>query len=314
MKNTILCTTFLALFGASTTGFAHHSSAPHFDESTEIVLEATVTKWSFVNPHSYIYFDVTGENGEVENWRCEMHARTPMQRNGFTEETFFAGQKLTIIGAPARREEHVCGLTSYIYPDGTEIARNGALPEKYRIGTILDQDTLAVDTERPEYLENGQPNISGFWVRATRGGGPTTVNRGGAAAGGERGAGGGAAGGERGAAGGERGAGGGRAAGGAGGERGAAGGGRGRGTQYALTEAALAKQATYEQIYDNPSIHCDITNILFGWTHDANVNQVTQEDDKITLLYGYMDFVRTIHHPWSCRHSSPSRRPHRRTP
>jgi len=71
--------------------------------------------------------------------------------------------------------------------------------------------------------------------------------------------------------------------------------GRGNRPQYDSTELALAEQASYEQIYDNPSIQCDITNIFFGWTHDSNVNQITQEDDKITLLHGYMDFVRTIH-------------------
>lgn len=97
----------------------------------------------------------------------------------------------------------------------------------------------------------------------------------------------------------ERPAAGGPPGGGEGGERPARGrGGMGMGmggVQYDLTERALAEQAKYEQIYDNPSIQCDITNIFFGWTHDANVNQITQQDDTVTLLYGYMDFERTIH-------------------
>lgn len=172
----ILITLFILLW-VTGTGFAHHASAPHFDESVEIVVEGTVTKWDFVNPHSYIHFTATDENGVTQDWRCEMHARTPMQRNGFTAETFVAGQKITFIGAPARREDNVCGLTSFIFADGTEIARNGELPEKYRVGAISNQATLAVDEERPEFLENGQPNISGFWVREQRGGGPRNVTR-----------------------------------------------------------------------------------------------------------------------------------------
>jgi hypothetical protein len=42
-------------------------------------------------------------------------------------------------------------------------------------------------------------------------------------------------------------------------------------------------------------LKCDIANIIFGWTHDENVNEVTQTPTTVTLKYGYMDFVRTIH-------------------
>ena len=40
---------------------------------------------------------------------------------------------------------------------------------------------------------------------------------------------------------------------------------------------------------------CSPANILFGWTHDQHVNEITQKNDAITLKYGYMDLVRTIH-------------------
>lgn len=289
MKHLYLKLALLALLGFVTPSFAHHASAPHFDESVEIVLEGTVTEWKFVNPHSYIYFDVTDETGKSENWRCEMHARSPMQRNGFTDETFFAGQKLTLTGSPARREPNVCGLTSFKFSDGTEVLRNGALPEKYQIGTLLEAETIEFSSDRTKPLENGQPNISGYWVRAARGGGPTgrPGGEGGPPQNGVEGGGMGGPPGEGARAGGPPG----------GGGMGMGGGRPGGGArpQYDSTELALAEQTTYEQIYDNPSISCDITNIFFGWTHDANVNQITQADDKITLLYGYMDYARTIH-------------------
>jgi hypothetical protein len=40
---------------------AHHSSAPHFDRDTSIELDAFVTDVKFVNPHAYVYFDVSAE-------------------------------------------------------------------------------------------------------------------------------------------------------------------------------------------------------------------------------------------------------------
>ena len=50
---------------------AHHSSAPHFDSSMEVVVEGVVTEWRFVNPHAYVYFDVVNDSGETVAWRCE---------------------------------------------------------------------------------------------------------------------------------------------------------------------------------------------------------------------------------------------------
>jgi hypothetical protein len=38
-----------------------------------------------------------------------------------------------------------------------------------------------------------------------------------------------------------------------------------------------------------------VTNILFDWSFEADVNRITQEDDRITLLYGSMNLERTIH-------------------
>jgi MYXO-CTERM domain-containing protein len=46
---------------------------------------------------------------------------------------------------------------------------------------------------------------------------------------------------------------------------------------------------------DNPRLRCEPTNILFDWTFEADVNRITQQDDRITLLYGSMGLERTIH-------------------
>ena len=61
------------------------------------------------------------------------------------------------------------------------------------------------------------------------------------------------------------------------------------------TAAGAAAGAGYNQPFDDPSIKCDVGNILFGWWHDQHVNEIVQKDDVITLRYGYMDFVRTVY-------------------
>lgn len=61
------------------------------------------------------------------------------------------------------------------------------------------------------------------------------------------------------------------------------------------SEAGRNAAKNYDQRFDDPAIKCSIGNILFGWTHDQNVNEITQSASTVTLRYGYMDYVRTIH-------------------
>jgi len=119
------------------------------------------------------------------------------------------------------------------------------------------------------------PDLSGYWVSSGpgRGGGPPGPPPG--AGGTQRGFGPGAGGPPRGAPPGGRGGGG--------------------GARPQPTDAGVAAAKGYDQPYDDPAIKCDIANIIFGWTHDENVNQIRQTDSTITLAYGYMDFVRTVH-------------------
>ncbi len=82
---------------------SHHGTANQFDQSKSLQVSGTVTKIRFVNPHSYVYFDVVGEDGDVQNWRCEMRAATLLRRSGWTADMFAPGTKIKIDGVPARR-------------------------------------------------------------------------------------------------------------------------------------------------------------------------------------------------------------------
>ena len=88
---------------------AHHAAAPHFDLEKKISVEGTFTRLKLANPHTYIYFDVT-ENGETQNWRCELMSASLLKRLGWTKTTFEPGQKFTMNGSPARREDNVLSL------------------------------------------------------------------------------------------------------------------------------------------------------------------------------------------------------------
>ena len=66
MRNLIRIALLLgvAAFVASNLSLAHHSHSM-FDHSEEVSISGTVTKFSFRNPHVFLFIDVKNENGEA---------------------------------------------------------------------------------------------------------------------------------------------------------------------------------------------------------------------------------------------------------
>ena len=156
-----------ALFMGAPVVQAHHAAAPHFDQDQIIEVEGVFTKLKLANPHTYIYFDVT-DNGETQNWRCELMSASLLKRLGWTKETFQPGQQFTMKGNPARREDNVCVTINITLPSGQVLDRNtdisGETFTKIEGDSHLLRDDEKLDfTNRDKYLPNGQPNISGNW-------------------------------------------------------------------------------------------------------------------------------------------------------
>ena len=166
-------TTALLVFGAmvvfAPAALAHHAAAPHFDSTKTVTLDATITKFELVNPHSYVYFTVPSPDDTPTLWRCELAARTALSRRGWTREVFAPGTKLTIIGAPARREANVCQLNAFVTADGREFERNANFSDGVNpLATLAEANRTTV---RPARLPNGQPNLSGAWLHVPGSGG-----------------------------------------------------------------------------------------------------------------------------------------------
>ena len=125
-KQSSIFTVALVVLSPPSLSFAHHAFAPHFDTNIEINLIGTITEYRFVNPHSYIYFDIE-EGGEPVNWRCELGPAGRLTRMGWSEDFFVPGQTVDMTGNPARREENVCILGMMRLESGLELARDGPL-------------------------------------------------------------------------------------------------------------------------------------------------------------------------------------------
>lgn len=85
----------VAGFVATNLSLAHHSHSM-FDHSEEVSISGTVTKFSFRNPHVFLFIDVQNENGEVLNYWIEMSNIPNMIRRGVGYKTFAPGDEVTV--------------------------------------------------------------------------------------------------------------------------------------------------------------------------------------------------------------------------
>jgi hypothetical protein len=262
----------LAALAAANTATAHHSFG-EFDMKRDVEIDGVVTGMDFVNPHSYLYLDIAQADGTVKPYRCEMRSATALRRSGWTPDLFPKGERLTILGSPAKDDSSSCYVGSIRFADGTTLDRYG----QRSVTSVVSH------TQRQTRLSNGVPNIAGDWaveqlvmsdprgqsgtlvpLSAARELAPGEVPEGQQPIPGAR-----------------------------------------NSTQSTaafqvrlpVERTAVGREAadSFNMFSsDNPRMRCDPTSILFDWAYDAAVNRVTQTEESITLEYGQYGLKRTI--------------------
>jgi hypothetical protein len=272
------------LVSSASLAFAHHGFGS-FDMSKSVTLTGKLTRVEFINPHSWLYFEVTDASGKVSKHRCEMRSAHTLRRSGWTGELFPVGQQVTLEASPDREDPASCYLNTIKFADGTTMDRYGQYVKagKGKIQEVRGQVNAPVVAKREARRRTGEPNIAGDWAPEQvvmadprgRGGSLVPLSQIGERPSGDQPA----------AA---RGGGGGR--------------GRGAGAPAGprlyggteLTEEGTAAAAKFTQA-DNPRFKCETTSVLFDWTFDGPVNRITQNRDTIVLQYGQMGLRRTIY-------------------
>jgi hypothetical protein len=70
----------------------------------EVHLSGTVKRWTFENPHSWLWLDLTRADGTTEEWSIESAPPTYLANQGWSVATLKAGEKLTAVISPLRAE------------------------------------------------------------------------------------------------------------------------------------------------------------------------------------------------------------------
>jgi len=99
MKALVLATLLLA---ASASVFAHHQFSSEFDASKRVKLTGKVTKMAWVNPHAWLYIDVTQPDGKVVPWALEFGIPRTLIRQGWRKEDLHVGATVTLDGLVAK--------------------------------------------------------------------------------------------------------------------------------------------------------------------------------------------------------------------
>jgi hypothetical protein len=258
-----LCALVAAALGVSTVALAHHGLG-RFDRTKPVEITGVIRSIDFVNPHSYLNLDVTGDDGKTIAMRCEMRAATLLRRSGWSEEMFVAGAQAKIFGFGHRDDPASCYLEDITIGDAPTRNRNDQL------------QTTSVDTSsRPPRRPTGEPNISGDWAQEQYviavppgGGGGALVPKSLIAAV----------------------------------ESGQLAmsdvppsGWGPRPVTFTPRGKAEADAFQVWSPQDNPRLRCRPTSIIFDWVFDGAVNRITQEQDRIVINYGLYSFERVIH-------------------
>ena len=260
-----LAATVAALgLAAASTALAHHGLG-RFDRTKQVEFTGVITSIDFVNPHSYLHFDVAKADGGTLGMRCEMRAATLLRRSGWSEEMFVTGATATVFGFAHRDDPASCYLEDITIGAAPRINRN----DQFAITSAVDVAT------RPRRRPSGEPNISGDWaqeqyvIAVPPGGGGgalvpksliPAVESGQLALADVPPSGWGA-------------------------------------RPVTLTARGQQEVDAFRMwsTEDNPRLRCRPTSILFDWVFDGAVNRITQEDDRIVINYGLYSFERVIH-------------------
>lgn len=108
----------LAILGACLPASAHHGGAA-YDHTKMITVKGTITDFKFINPHVQIYFDSTDDKGNVTRWACESPDDPAMlSRQGWTRHSLNIGDKITIVGYPAKSGANVMSMRQITLASG----------------------------------------------------------------------------------------------------------------------------------------------------------------------------------------------------
>lgn len=254
----------LALFSVANLAISHHSITPHYDPSNQINISGVVTEFKFVNPHSFVYFEVEQPDGGIAIWNCEMQAAAILRHSGWSQDLLKPGTRITVSGSAARRDPYGCAASNVELIDGTQLSRGGVITSSAgeqlssstgsnNIGFVPEEGATIFGSWRTAPHFRPQGDLVGDLISFPLDGGTPTQEE--------------------------------------------------IGTEknplgiYAdyLTDQGKAASAGYDLLYDDPALECSGASIMRAAVEPNGISEISQQGEVVYIKHQYMDVMRTIH-------------------
>jgi hypothetical protein len=102
-------------------GAAHHAFGAEFDADKPVKLRGKVTKVEWINPHAWIYMEVTGGDGKKVIWAVEGGAPNALARRGWRPSSLPVGTEIVIEGYQAKNGEAKANGRDITFPNGQKL-------------------------------------------------------------------------------------------------------------------------------------------------------------------------------------------------
>ena len=99
--------------------FAHHGNTAYDTTKIVVVKDATVTKFVWANPHSFVMFDGKDSSGNEQHWAAEAGSPSSLSLLGWTRTVVEPGDKITVYLFQSKTGNPVGRLQKIVLPDGS---------------------------------------------------------------------------------------------------------------------------------------------------------------------------------------------------
>jgi hypothetical protein len=108
-----------AVLAAAVPAFAHHSYSM-FDMNKKVVLDATVTRFKWQNPHAFIEADVAVRD-RSERWAIEMTSPNNLAQSGWRRTSLKPGDRVKLYVHPLRSGARGGAYAGVIFANGSKL-------------------------------------------------------------------------------------------------------------------------------------------------------------------------------------------------
>ena len=125
MRAKLFCIAMLGAVALAAPAIAHHSPAA-YNRSELVTISGEVTQYHWINPHTWVYLRVMGEDGEIQEWALEGESVGQYTRRGWAQDRLSVGDTVTAHVWPLRDGANGGQLGYLEKEDGTIL---GEVPE-----------------------------------------------------------------------------------------------------------------------------------------------------------------------------------------